>query len=294
MAQLAQFGEIMNIRSFFDDQSNTFSYVVSCEETRECAIIDSVKNYDPVSGRTDTQCADEVIAYIEKNHYKLIWILETHIHADHLSAAPYIKGKLGGRTAIGNRIGEVQKNFKSLLAEDDFSTDGRQFDHQFEDGESFSIGNIDASVIHTPGHTPACITFVMQDAIFVGDTLFMPDAGTARCDFPGGDAATLYESIGKILSHPDDHRIFICHDYGSSERKEVSNLTTVREEKENNIHVGNNISKDEFIKLRSDRDASLKMPFLMIPSVQVNMRAGALPPQEKNRVRYIKIPVDVL
>ena len=284
----------MHVQSFFDSQSNTFSYVVGCEATRQCAVIDSVKNYDPASGRTDTQCADEVIEYIENNNYKLQWILETHIHADHLSAAPYIKDRLGGQTAIGNRICEVQKIFKSLLAEEDFSTDGRQFDHQFEDGETFKIGDIDASVIQTPGHTPACITFVIDDAIFVGDTLFMPDAGTARCDFPGGDAETLYESIGKILSFPDDYRIFICHDYGSSLRKDVSNITTVAEEKQNNIHVGKSITKDEFVKLRSDRDATLKMPFLMIPSVQVNMRAGAMPPQEKNGVRYIKIPVDVL
>lgn len=294
MTLLIHFGEIMNVQSFFDDQSNTFSYVVSCEETKKCAIIDSVKNYEPASGRTDTQSADEVIAYVEKNRLTLQWILETHIHADHLSAAPYIKAKLGGQTAIGNRIGEVQKIFKNLLAEDDFSTDGRQFDHQFEDGETFRIGNIDASVIHTPGHTPACITFVIEDAIFVGDTLFMPDAGTARCDFPGGDAATLYDSISKILSYPGEYRIFICHDYGSSQRKDVSNITSVNEEKQYNIHVGSKITKDEFIKLRTERDATLKMPFLMIPSVQVNMRAGALPPQEKNGVRYIKIPVDVL
>ncbi len=284
----------MNVHSFFDAQSSTFSYVVCCEKTSQCAIIDSVKNYDPASGRTDTKCADEIIKYIEDNNLNLQWILETHIHADHLSAAPYIKDKLGGRTAIGSRICEVQKIFKGLLAEDDFSTDGRQFDHQFHDGETFKIGEIEARVIHTPGHTPACITFVIEDAIFVGDTLFMPDAGTARCDFPGGDAETLYESILKILALPDDYRIFICHDYGSSSRKEVANMTTVKEEKQENIHVGANKTKDEFIKMRQERDATLDLPFLMIPSVQVNMRAGALPPQEKNGVRYIKIPIDVL
>ena len=284
----------MNVQSFFDLQSNTFSYVVSCENTGQCAVIDSVKNYDPASGRTDTQCADEVIEYIEDNKLKLKWILETHIHADHLSAAPYIKEKLGGQTAIGNQIIEVQKLFKNLLAEDDFNTDGRQFDHQFEDGESFKIGDLDASVIHTPGHTPACITFIIEDAIFVGDTLFMPDAGTARCDFPGGDAKTLYESIQKILSLPDDYRVYICHDYGSKTRKEVANLTTVKEENQKNIHISSDISKEAFIKMRSERDATLDLPFLMIPSVQVNMRAGALPPEEKNGVRYIKIPVDVL
>ena len=284
----------MNIQSFFDSQSNTFSYVVGCDKSAQCAIIDSVKNYDPASGRTDTQCADEIIAYIIDNKLDLQWILETHIHADHLSAAPYIKDKLGGKTAIGSKIGEVQKIFKSLLAEDDFSTDGRQFDRQFGDGESFNIGELEASVIHTPGHTPACVSFVIEDAIFVGDTLFMPDAGTARCDFPGGDAKILFESINKILSLPDEYRIFICHDYGSSARNKVANITTVKEQKQNNIHVGSNIDMDDFIKMRSERDATLKMPFLMIPSVQVNMRAGALPPQEKNGVRYIKIPVDVL
>ena len=284
----------MKIQSFFDDQSNTFSYVVSCEHTNQCAIIDSVKNYDPASGRTDTQCADEVVEYIEKNDFDLEWILETHIHADHLSAAPYIKNKLGGKTGIGSRISEIQKIFKTILAEDEFETDGRQFDHQFKDDEEFNIGNLKAMVIHTPGHTPACITFVIGNAIFVGDTLFMPDSGTARCDFPGGDAETLYHSINKILALPDDYRIFICHDYGSKEREEVTNITTVKEEKEKNIHIGSKITKDEFIKMRSERDATLKMPFLMIPSVQVNMRAGAMPPQEKNGIRYIKIPVDVL
>ena len=284
----------MNVHSFFDAQSNTFSYVVSCEKTAQCAIIDSVKNYDPASGRTDTQCADEIITYIDTNGLKLQWILETHIHADHLSAAPYIKSKLGGHTAIGSEIGEVQKIFKNLLAEDDFSTDGRQFDRQFEDGETFKIGEIEAHVLHTPGHTPACITFIIEDAIFVGDTLFMPDAGTARCDFPGGNAGILFESISKILSLPDDYRIFICHDYGSSSRKQVANITSVKDEKLKNIHIGNHVNKDDFIKMRSERDSTLKMPFLMIPSVQVNMRAGSLPPQEKNGVRYIKIPVDVL
>ncbi len=284
----------MKIESFFDTQSNTFSYVVSCEETKQCAIIDSVKNYDPASGRTDTQCADDVIEYIEKNDFNLQWILETHIHADHLSAAPYIKDKLGGKTGIGSHIGDIQKIFKALLAEDDFKTDGRQFDHRFEDGEKFKIGNLNAHVIHTPGHTPACITFVIEDAVFVGDTLFMPDSGTARCDFPGGDAKTLYNSIKKILSLPEDYRIFICHDYGSSQRNQVANITTVKEEKEKNIHVGNNICEDDFVRMRSERDSTLKMPFLMIPSVQVNMRAGAMPPVEKNGIRYIKIPVDVL
>ena len=284
----------MNIQSFFDTQSNTFSYVVSCQNTGQCAVIDSVKNYDPASGRTDTQCADEVIDYIVDNKLELEWILETHIHADHLSAAPYIKNKLGGKTGIGNQICAVQKIFKTLLAEDDFYTDGRQFDHQFEEGETFHIGKLQACVIHTPGHTPACITFVIEDAIFVGDTLFMPDSGTARCDFPGGDAHTLYQSISKILSLPDDYRVFICHDYGSKERQDVANITTVKEERENNIHVGKHIAEDEFVKMRSERDATLKMPFLMIPSVQVNMRAGAMPPVEKNGVRYIKIPVDVL
>lgn len=284
----------MNVKSFFDSQSNTFSYVVSCESTKQCAVIDSVKNYDPVSGRTDTTCANEIMGYIGEKQLKLQWILETHIHADHLSAAPYIKDKLGGETGIGSRICDVQKLFKSLFAEDDFATDGRQFDHRFEDGEEFRIGELDARVIHTPGHTPACITFVIEDAVFVGDTLFMPDAGTARCDFPGGNAHTLYQSIQKILSLPENYTIYICHDYGAKSREHVANTTSVAEQKQNNIHVGNNITEQEFVDMRTARDKTLSMPFLMIPSVQVNMRAGDLPPKEKNGIRYIKIPVDVL
>jgi len=284
----------MDIESFFDNQSNTFSYVVSCSKTSKCAIIDSVKNYDPSSGRTDTKCADQIIGHIEQNDFILEWILETHIHADHLSAAPYIKNKLGGKTGIGNHICDIQKIFKDLLAEDEFETDGRQFDHQFDDNEEFKIGDLKAKVIHTPGHTPACVTFIIEDAVFVGDTIFMPDSGTARCDFPGGDAKTLYQSVNRILSLPDDYRVFICHDYGTGDRKEVANITTIKEQREKNIHVGHNISEDEFVTMRSKRDAILKMPFLMIPSVQVNMRAGDMPPVEKNGVRYIKIPLDVL
>ena len=207
---------------------------------------------------------------------------------------PYIKGKLGGKTAIGNRICDVQKIFKDLLADEKFETDGRQFDRQFDDKEKFNIGKLSATVYHTPGHTPACVTFVIEDAVFVGDTIFMPDAGTARCDFPGGDANTLYLSISRILSLPDDYRIYICHDYGTSDRAQVANQTTVKDQRENNIHVGRSISQYAFVKMRSERDATLKMPFLMIPSVQVNMRAGAMPPVEKNGIRYIKIPLDVL
>jgi glyoxylase-like metal-dependent hydrolase (beta-lactamase superfamily II) len=236
-----------------------------------------------------------VIDFVEAEGLEIEWILETHVHADHLTAAPYLKGKLGGRTAIGARIGTVQGVFKKIFnAEDSFATDGRQFDKLFEDGETFKIGNLTAQVMHTPGHTPACSTYVIGDAAFVGDTLFMPDYGTARCDFPGGDARQLYRSIQKILALPPETRLFLCHDYKAPGRDEYVWETTVANEKAKNIHVHDGISEEAFVKMRSARDKTLQMPMLILPSVQVNMRAGELPPAEDNGVRYLKIPVDAL
>jgi len=283
------------IKTFFDEATFTATHVVWDPETKKAAIVDSVKDYDPKSGRTQTTSADAVIDFLKSQGLTVEWILETHVHADHLTAAPYLKQKLGGRTAIGARINTVQGVFKEVFnAEDDFATDGRQFDQLFEDGETFKIGKLEAKVMHTPGHTPACSTYVIGDAAFVGDTLFMPDFGTARCDFPGGDARTLYKSIQKILALPPATRIFLCHDYKAPGRDQYVWETTVADEKAKNIHVHDGISEDDFVKMRSERDKTLSMPVLILPSVQVNMRAGELPPAEDNGVRYLKIPVDAL
>lgn len=283
------------VQAFFDEATFTVSYVVSDPETKACAIIDSVLDYDPSSGRTTTKSADEVIAYIKDNDLSVDWILETHVHADHLSAAPYLRDELGGKVAIGQEITTVQEVFGKLFnAGMDFSRDGRQFDHLVTDGEAFKVGNIEAKVMHTPGHTPACVTYVIGDAGFVGDTLFMPDFGTARVDFPGGDATTLYQSIQKIFSLPESTRLFMCHDYKAPGRDVYAWETTVGEQKEKNIHVANSISKDSFIQMRTERDKQLGMPRLILPSVQVNMRAGDLPPAEENGTRYLKIPLNAL
>ena len=283
------------IKTFFDEATFTATHVVWDPQTKKAAIVDSVKDYDPKSGRTRTTSADEVIDFVKKQGLTAEWILETHVHADHLTAAPYLQDKLGGKIAIGARINTVQGVFKKVFnAEDDFATDGRQFDKLFEDGETFKIGTLEARVIHTPGHTPACSTYVIGDVAFVGDTLFMPDFGTARCDFPGGDARTLYRSIQKILALPPETRIFLCHDYKAPGRDEFVWETTVAEEKAKNIHVHDGISEDDFVKMRTERDKTLEMPVLILPSVQVNMRAGELPPAEDNGVRYLKIPLDAL
>jgi glyoxylase-like metal-dependent hydrolase (beta-lactamase superfamily II) len=268
------------------------------EATKRCALVDSVLDYDPKSGRTSHASADKLIARVRELGATVEWILETHVHADHLSAAPYLKQALGGRIGIGQHITTVQKVFGSLFnAGSDFARDGRQFDQMFADGESFSIGNLNARAMHTPGHTPACMTYVVEDerktAAFVGDTLFMPDYGTARCDFPGGDARTLFRSINKVLSLPPETLLYMCHDYQPGGR-EVQYVSTVAEQREQNIHVRNGISEEEFVVMRQARDATLAMPTLILPSVQVNMRAGELPPAESNGIRYIKIPVDAV
>jgi glyoxylase-like metal-dependent hydrolase (beta-lactamase superfamily II) len=283
------------VQAFFDENTNTVSYVVIDDATRACAIVDSVLDYDAASGRTSTSSADEIIRYVQENDLDVQWVLETHVHADHLSAAPYIKVQVGGQIAIGNDVCTVQTVFGALFnAETGFSKDGSQFDHLFEDGETFHIGALEAKTIHTPGHTPACMTYVIGDAAFVGDTLFMPDYGTARTDFPGGDAATLYESIQRIFSLPDETRLFMCHDYKAPGRDEYRWETTVADERAHNVHVHQGIAKSDFVSFRNERDATLAMPHLILPSVQVNMRAGHLPPAEANGRRYLKIPVDTL
>lgn len=281
------------VHAFFDEPTNTISYVVSDETTKRCAIVDSVLDYDPASGRTKRESADEIIAYVKEQDLSVDWILETHVHADHLSAAPYLKEHLGGKLAIGSNIRTVQDIFgKVFNAGTEFERDGSQFDHLFEDGDTFKIGEIEARAIHTPGHTPACMTYVIGDAAFVGDTLFMPDYGTARTDFPGGDARTLYQSIQKVLSLPPETRLFMCHDYKAPGRDEYKWETTVAEERAHNIHVNEGITEDDFVNMRETRDATLSMPTLILPSVQVNMRAGEMPPPEDNGQRYLKIPID--
>ena len=279
------------IKAFFDEPTYTVSYVVKDPGSKSCAIIDSVLDFDPKSGRTRTDSADEIIAYVKKEGLKVEWILETHAHADHLSAAPYLKAHVGGTTAIGSHIKDVQEVFGKLFnVEKGFQTDGSQFEHLFEDGEEFEIGGTTMRAMHTPGHTPACMTYVMDDAAFVGDTLFMPDYGTARADFPGGDARVMYRSIQKILALPDETKLFMCHDYKAPGRDEYRWETTVAEEKANNVHVGSGATEDDFVALREARDKTLEMPTLILPSVQVNIRAGELPPEEDNGVSYLKVP----
>lgn len=284
-----------DVTAFFDEATFTVSYVVKDPQSSSCAIIDSVLDYDPKSGRTDTRSADQVIAHVRENGLKVDWLLETHAHADHLSAAPYIQKQLGGTTAIGSHITEVQDVFAKLFnVEKGFQTDGRQFEHLFEDGEEFTIGTLKLRAMHTPGHTPACMTYVTDGAAFVGDTLFMPDFGTARADFPGGDARVMYRSIQKILALPDETTLYMCHDYKAPGRDEFKWETTVAEEKAHNVHVGAGKSEDEFVALREARDATLEMPTLILPSVQVNIRAGHMPPAEANGVSYLKIPINQL
>ena len=283
------------IESFFDPATSTYSYVVSDAETRQCALIDSVLDYDAASGRTSLDSAQRLVDYVRDNNLIVQWLLETHVHADHLSAAHWLRDQLGGSLAIGAQITVVQDVFGKLFnAGPDFAHDGRQFDHLFADGESFQVGNISARAIHTPGHTPACMAYVIGDAVFVGDTLFMPDYGTARCDFPGGDARTLYRSIHKLYALPDETRVFLCHDYLAPGREEHVNQTSIGEQRRSNVHVHEGIGEDEFVAMRTGRDATLEMPTLILPSVQVNMRAGELPPAEDNGVRYLKIPLNAL
>ena len=283
-----------DVRAFHDEATFTITYVVSDPATRQAAIVDPVLDFDAASGRTATKSADEVIAFVEAQKLDVLWILETHVHADHLSGAPYLRHKLGGMTAIGNDVSTVQETFKSVFNLKDLATDGSQFDHRFNEGDTFTIGEIEAHVIATPGHTPACVTYLIGDAAFVGDTLFMPDFGTARTDFPGGSATRLYDSIQKILALPDDTRLFMCHDYKAPDRDEFAWETTVAEQRARNVHINDAVSRDEFVTLREERDSQLGMPKLILPSLQVNLRAGNLPDPEDNNVRYLKIPLDAV
>jgi len=279
------------VKAFFDRETETFSYVVKDPDSRSCAIVDCVTNLEYASGTISHEGADEIIAWIRDHDLVLEWIIETHVHADHLTAAPYIKEKLGGKIGIGKNVTVVQKVFAGIFnTGDEFKCDGSQFDALFSDGDSYQIGSMTAHVMHTPGHTPACMTHVIGDAAFVGDTLFMPDVGTARADFPGGDASTLFQSIGKVLSLPDKTRLFMCHDYPES--REVACETTVADEKSGNIHVHAGVTQSQFVEMRQTRDATLAMPHLILPSLQINMRAGHYPPEENNGMVYLKIPVN--
>lgn len=282
-----------DIRSFFDPATFTVTHIVSDPATRRAAIIDSVLDYDPKSGRTSHESADKAIAHVRKAGLTVDWLLETHAHADHLSAAPYLKQQLGGQIGIGAHIRQVQGVFKDIFNAKDMNTHGAEFDRLFEDGEHFQIGTLSVEVMHTPGHTPACLTYIVGEDAFVGDTLFMPDYGTARCDFPGGDAATLFRSIRKVLSLPPETRLHLCHDYPPDDRAPEWE-TTVAAQRAKNIHVHDGVTEAEFVAMRTARDKTLAMPTLILPAIQVNVRAGNLPPAEDNGVRYLKIPVDLL
>ncbi len=282
------------VHGIFDPATWTVTYVVYEKPGSACAIIDSVLDYDPKSGRTSHASADKVIEFVKANKLQVEWILETHAHADHLTAAPYLKAHLGGKTAIGDHITAVQGVFKDIFnLEPQFKMDGSQFDRLLADGEAFSVGPLTGQVIAVPGHTPACVAYQFGDAVFVGDTLFMPDVGTARCDFPGGDANTLYASVRKLLSLPPQTRLFMCHDYPPNDRP-IAFKTTVAEQRAKNIHVHEGISQEQFVRMRTQRDATLEMPVLILPAVQINIRAGAMPPKEANGTAYVKIPLNAL
>ncbi len=281
------------VESFFDPDTSTVTHVVSDPVTRRAAIIDSVLDYDPKSGRTTTTSADKVIDYVVRQGLKLEWLLETHAHADHLSAAPYLKRRLGGKVAIGRHICDVQAVFAKVFNASDIDNQGADFDHLLDEGERFMIGELEVLVMHTPGHTPACLTFVIGSDAFIGDTLFMPDYGSARCDFPGGDAATLYRSVKRVLALPADTRLHLCHDYPPAGRGPAW-MTTVREQREKNVHVHDGVSEEQFVAMRTARDQTLAFPVLILPAVQVNLRAGKMPTPEDNGVSYLKIPINAL
>mgnify|MGYP001242602567 FL=1 len=284
-----------SIAGFFDEATNTVSYVVHDPKTGEAAIIDSVLDFDAASGRTSNGSADRMIEYVTSNNLKVTWLIETHAHADHISAAPYLQERLGGKLAIGRDIIRVQEVFGKLFnAGTDFERDGSQFDKLFEDGETFRIGELEGIALHVPGHTPADMAFIVGDAAFVGDTIFMPDFGTARADFPGGDAGQLFRSIRRLLSLPDETRLFLCHDYKAPGRDEYAWETTVKQQREENVHVKDGVTEQDFVAMRTDRDKTLSMPKLIMPSVQVNIRGGRLPDPEENGVSYIKIPVNAV
>jgi glyoxylase-like metal-dependent hydrolase (beta-lactamase superfamily II) len=282
------------VKAFFDETTCTVSYVVSDAESRRAAIIDPVLDFEPHSGRTSTASVDALIAYVKDSQLSVDWILETHVHADHLSSAPHVKGELGGTTAIGAHVTAVQEVFKRIFNVEGLAVDGSQFDHLFADGDTFKVGSIDAQIIATPGHTPACVTYLIGDSAFVGDTLFMPDYGTARTDFPGGSAVQLYASIQKILALPDDTRLFMCHDYKAPGRDVYAWKTSVTEQRESNILINDRVSEADFVAMREGRDSQLGMPKLLLPSIQVNIRAGQLPEAEDNGIRFLKIPLDVM
>jgi glyoxylase-like metal-dependent hydrolase (beta-lactamase superfamily II) len=279
------------IRAFFDEATNTVSYLVADPETRRAAVIDPVLDYDPKSGVVDDHSVKVLLAAARADGYTVEWSLETHAHADHLSGSPYVKAKTGARIGIGEHIKDVQQIFRPVFNATDLKTDGSDFDQLFADGERFKIGSLDAEVLHTPGHTPACVSYKVEDAVFVGDTLFMPDYGTARADFPGGDASQLYRSIQRLLSLPPETRLFMCHDYQAPGRDYYAWETTVAAERANNVHVGGATSEEAFVRQRKARDATLAAPTLLLPSIQVNMRAGRFPPAEANGVRFLRIPV---
>lgn len=284
----------MHIEPFFDPDSNTFSYIVADRASGCCAVIDPVLDFDYPAGRTATASADRMIDCIRAREWQLVWILETHVHADHLSSASYIKRSLGGEVGIGSAIASVQQVFGDAFnAGAEFHRDGRQFDCLLADGDTLILGELTIEVLHTPGHTPACVSYRIGDAVFVGDTLFMPDYGTARCDFPGGDAAQLYASVQRILSLPESTRLFMCHDYKAPGRDEFAYETTVGAQKACNVHIRDGVSEGEFVAMRQQRDATLAMPKLLLPSVQINMQAGEMPAPEDNGQRYLKIPLDL-
>ena len=283
-----------DIQAFFDEATYTVTYVVTDPATGRAAVVDPVLDFDAASGRTSTRSADTVIDAVRQAGATVDWILETHVHADHLSAAPYLQGVLRGKKAIGRNVTEVQATFQKIYNLDHLATDGSQFDHLFADGDQFTIGELACHVISTPGHTPACVTYVIGDAAFVGDTMFMPDFGTARTDFPGGSAAELYASIRRILDLPPATRLFMCHDYKAPGRDEYAWETTVAEQRSKNIHINDTVSRDDFVAMREARDSQLGMPKLILPSIQVNVRAGHLPDPEDNGVRYLKIPLDAV
>lgn len=284
-----------DVHAFFDEATNTITYVVVEPQGRACAVIDSVLDFDYASGRTDTRSADAVVDFIRAKGLELKWVLETHVHADHLSAAPYLQERLGGRIGIGDRITVVQETFGKIFNEGtQFQRDGSQFDQLFREGDSLMIGQLRADVLHTPGHTPACLTYVIGDAAFVGDTLFMPDFGTARCDFPGGSAEVMFDSVQKILSLPEETRIFVGHDYKAPGRDVFAWESTVGAQKAMNVHIGAGRSKEDFVVMRQKRDATLAMPRLIIPSLQINMRAGQFPEPEENGQSYLKVPINGL
>ena len=283
----------LEVRAFFDDTTNTISYLIWDPTAKVAAVIDPVLNFDHRSGKANTKSADKIMADARELGLQISRVLETHVHADHLSAAPYIKLQTEATVCIGEHIRDVQQIFRPIFNASDVSGDGSEFDHLFKDGERFNIGTVEAEVLYTPGHTPACVSYHIADIVFVGDTMFMPDYGTARADFPGGDARALYRSIKQILSLPEHTRLFMCHDYKASGRDYYAWESTVGEEKSRNVHVHEAVTEEEFVAMRTERDKNLSTPLLLIPSIQVNMRAGSLPPAERNGVRYLKIPIDL-